>query len=51
MEEKELSSRQFTQFEDRFQIFLLITLILLIIETLLSERRKIKEVEKQSILT
>jgi Ca-activated chloride channel family protein len=43
MEEKELSSRQFTQFEDRFQIFLFITLILLIFETLLSERRKIKQ--------
>jgi Ca-activated chloride channel family protein len=43
MEEKELSSRQFTQFEDRFQIFLFITLLLLIFETLLSERRKIKQ--------
>ncbi len=51
MEEKELSSRKFTQFEDRFQIFLFITLILLIIETLLSERRKIKQVEKQNLIT
>jgi Ca-activated chloride channel homolog len=43
MEEKELSSRQFTQFEDRFQIFLIIGLVILIVETLLSERRKIKQ--------
>jgi len=42
MEEKELSSRQYTQFEDRFQIFLLITLIYLIIETLFTERRKMR---------
>lgn len=49
MEEKQLSSRQFTQFEDRFQVFLLITLILLVIETLLSERRKIKQLDRQSI--
>jgi len=42
MEKKELASRQFTQFEDRFQIFLFLVLILLIIETLLSERRKTK---------
>jgi len=46
MEEKELSSRQFTQFEDRFQIFLLFALVILIIETLLSERRKIKKIEQ-----
>jgi Ca-activated chloride channel family protein len=48
MEEKELSSRQFTQFESRFQIFLMFSLFLLLIETLLSERRKIKRVKKQS---
>lgn len=42
MEKKELSSREFTQFEDRFQIFLIIVLILLVAETLLGERRKIK---------
>ncbi|MBN2366107.1 MAG: VWA domain-containing protein [Calditrichaeota bacterium] len=49
MEEKELSSRQFTQFEDRFQIFLIIALIFLIIETLLGERRKIKQLEQKSL--
>jgi Ca-activated chloride channel family protein len=51
MEEKELSSRRFTQFEDRFQIFLFITIMLLIIETILSERRKIKQMEILSVLT
>lgn len=48
MEEKELSSRQFTQFEDRFQIFLITGLIILIIETLVSERRKIKQLVKSN---
>lgn len=47
LEEKELSSRQFTQFEDRFQIFLAIVLILLLIETLLGERRKIKQLDSR----
>jgi Ca-activated chloride channel family protein len=47
MEEKELGSRQFTQFEDRFQIFLLIGIVLLLIETLLSERRKIKKIYRE----
>jgi Ca-activated chloride channel family protein len=46
MEEKELSSKQFTQFEDRFQIFLLFTLILLIMETLLGEKRSIKQIKR-----
>lgn len=45
MEKKELASRKFTQFEDRFQIFLFFVLALLIFETLLSERRKIKQVK------
>jgi Ca-activated chloride channel family protein len=49
MEEKELSSRQFTQFEDRFQIFLFLTLIFLIIETLFSERRKIKNLKQSDL--
>lgn len=48
MEKKELASRQFTQFEDRFQIFLIIGLIFLILETLLSERRKIKRFREAS---
>jgi Ca-activated chloride channel family protein len=50
MEKKELSSRQFTQFEDRFQVFLIIAVIVLIFETLLGERRKIKQLEKESLL-
>lgn len=49
MEKKELASRKFTQFEDRFQIFLFLALILLIIETLLSERRKIKHMKANAI--
>ncbi len=47
MEKKELSARQFTQFEDRFQIFLMIALAVLIIETLLSERRRIKRLKSK----
>lgn len=49
MEKKELASRKFTQFEDRFQIFLFLVLILLIIETLLSERRKIKRIKVEVV--
>jgi len=44
MEEKELASRQFTQFEDRFQIFILLGILVLLIETLLGERRRIKQI-------
>lgn len=46
MEKKELSSREFTQFEDRFQIFLLQALILLLIEALLGDRRRRKSPEQ-----
>lgn len=40
MEKKKLKSRQFSQYEDRFQIFIILALILLIIETFLPLRRK-----------
>lgn len=49
MEKKELASRRFTQFEDRFQYFLFAALVLLIIETLLSERRKIKKMKMEIV--
>lgn len=42
LEEKELVSRQFSQYEDRFQIFLALGLILLILEFLIPERKKLK---------
>jgi len=42
MDKKELASLKFSQFEERFQYVLGIALVLLIIETLLSERRKVK---------
>jgi len=41
MEKKELGSRQFTQFEDRFQIFLFLAMIALVTEALLSERKRL----------
>jgi Ca-activated chloride channel family protein len=43
MEKKELASLKFSQFEERFQYVLGIALFLLILETLLSERRKAKQ--------
>jgi len=49
MEKKELASRQFTQFEDRFQIFLFLALIGLLGESLLSERRKIKRIKEYAV--
>jgi len=42
-EKKELGSMQFTSFEDRFQYFLALFILFLLIETILPERRKIKE--------
>lgn len=42
MEKKELASREFTQFEDRFQIFLFLAMALLVIEAVMSERRRKK---------
>ncbi len=46
MEKKELASREFTQFEDRFQIFLLLALVVLVLEALLSERRSIRRIRQ-----
>jgi Ca-activated chloride channel family protein len=43
LEERELVSRQFSQYEDRFQIFLLIGLILICIEIIIPERRRTKD--------
>ena len=40
MEKKELSSRLFTQYEDRFQYFLAVALILLCIEFIIGDRKK-----------
>ncbi len=46
MEKKELGMREYTQFEDRFQPFLLIAFILLLIELVLSEYRKVRNTQK-----
>jgi len=43
MEKREISSKQFSKLEDRFQYFLLPAVILLIIESFLPERRRPKE--------
>jgi len=40
MEERELQSHVFSQFEDRFQIFLIIGLIIFLLEFIISTRRK-----------
>ena len=42
LEKKELVSKQFSQYEDRFQIFLIIGFLLIIIEMIIPENRKIK---------
>jgi Ca-activated chloride channel family protein len=43
MEKKELKSKRFSQYEDRFQIFIIIGLILVIMEMLIPERKRIKK--------
>ncbi|MBN1541953.1 VWA domain-containing protein [candidate division KSB1 bacterium] len=42
MEKKELGSRQYAQFEDRFQIVLGLALVLLMIEPLIPERKRVR---------
>lgn len=42
MEKKELASRIFSQYEDRFQYFLAIGIVLLILELAIPERKKVK---------
>jgi Ca-activated chloride channel family protein len=42
LEKKELTSRQFAQYEDRFQIFILLAIIFLMLEILLPERNREK---------
>lgn len=44
MEEKEISSRVFSQYEDRFQILLGLGLLLMLIEWILPERKRVKMV-------
>ena len=44
MEKKALASKEFAQFEDRFQALVAIALFCLILEFLLTERRKLKKV-------
>ena len=46
MEKKELEGKLLTQYEDRYQYFLLISVILLCVEFLLSERRSKKAVDR-----
>jgi Ca-activated chloride channel family protein len=41
MEKKELTSRQFTQYESRFQIFLLLDLFLLLFEIIIPVRKRV----------
>lgn len=43
MEKKELASMKFSQYEDRFQYVLIFSIIFLILEVFISERRKLKE--------
>ncbi|MDZ7342219.1 MAG: VWA domain-containing protein [candidate division KSB1 bacterium] len=43
MEKKELASLKFSQYEDRFQYLLIISLVLLVAEVFIPERRKVKE--------
>ena len=43
MEKKELASMKFSQYEDRFQYVLIFSIIFLIAEVFISERKKLKE--------
>jgi len=43
MEKKQLGSLKFSQYEDRFQYFLGLAILLLVLETVIPERRKVKQ--------
>jgi len=43
MDKKELKAKQFTHYEDRYQYFVLLSLIFFILEIILPERRKLKD--------
>ncbi len=49
MEKKELATRKFSQFEDRFQIFLFLGLILLVLESVLGERKRLREIKAAEV--
>jgi len=51
MDKKELASLKFSQFEERFQYVLGFALILLVIEMLLAERRKVKLQSRERFAT
>jgi Ca-activated chloride channel family protein len=42
LEKKELVSKQFSQYEDRFQIFLVLGLLILMLEIFIPERKKVR---------
>ena len=44
MEKKEFSAKEFTQYEDRFQYFLIFAIVLLSVEAVLTDRRKAKKI-------
>jgi len=46
MEKKELEGKLLTQYEDRYQVFLFLSILCLMVEFFLSERRGKKMVEK-----
>jgi Ca-activated chloride channel family protein len=46
MEKKELEGKLMVQYEDRYQYFLFITIVLLVVEFMISERRSRKAVNK-----
>lgn len=49
LDKKELSARQFTQFEHRFQIFLVMALVVLLLETMLGERRSTRRLTTREV--
>jgi Ca-activated chloride channel family protein len=51
MDKKELASLKFSQYEERFQYVLGIALLLLIVEMLLTERRRVKAPSRQRFVT
>jgi len=43
LEKKEFEAKEFTQYEDRYQYFLIFAIVLLSLEAILTDRKKVKK--------
>ena len=44
LEKKEFEAKEFTQYEDRYQYFLIFAIVLLSMEAILTDRKKVRKI-------